>query len=244
MNLRTPNSDRAIHYRIGFSRSARDPAEFASIVVIHVEQFGGATSDQSQSDYPVAFHGEMFAPFMRTRMKQGDELTVHVRGQIRSLVKVAPMARERKIGLVVRAAMLPGDDVFDVESDERQFVLMASAVFTAVPRAVTDEAAERSINRHTLTRSVGGNHGAGLGLQHADEVDRTDPRFIFRPLGGRQRPLGRLLREFLHFSLNLRRGPQSRDATRHVRRETTADGIKQFIEDHGWGKITHDDRLP
>ena len=75
-------------------------------------------------------------------MKQRDELAVDVRGQILSLEKIAPMARETEIGFVVRAVMLPGDDVIDVERDERQVVLVTATVFTAISRALTDETAE------------------------------------------------------------------------------------------------------
>ena len=60
------------------------------------------------------------------------------------------MARETKIGLVVRAAMLLGNDVFDVKRDERQLILMASAVFAAVSRAVADETAKSGVDPQTI----------------------------------------------------------------------------------------------
>ncbi len=120
----------------------RDPAKFASIVVIHVEQFDGAAADRSQADDPISFDSEMLAPFLQARMKQRDELAVDVRGQIWSLEKIAPMARETEIGFVVRAVMLPGDDVIDVERDEGQVVLVTATVFTAITRSLTDETAE------------------------------------------------------------------------------------------------------
>ena len=126
------------------------PAKFAAIIIVHVEQLDGAPSDRSQSDDPILFHREVFVPTLRARMKQRDELTVDVRGQVRSLVKIAPMARETKIGLVVRAAMLFRNNVFDVERDERQLVLMAAAVFTAVLRTVADETAKSGVDRHTI----------------------------------------------------------------------------------------------
>ena len=71
--------------------------KFASIVIIHVEQFDGAAADRSQADDPISFDSEMLVPFLQAGMKQRDELAVDVRGQSRSLEKIAPMARETKI---------------------------------------------------------------------------------------------------------------------------------------------------
>ena len=45
------------------------------------------------------------------------------------------MARQSKIGFVVRAAVLPGNDVFDVKSVERIAILMHPAILAAIRRA-------------------------------------------------------------------------------------------------------------
>lgn len=74
-----------------------DSSEFASIVIVHIEQFGSAPSDWSQTDDPIDFHGKVFVPTLRTGMKQRYEFAVHMSGQIRSLMEVAPMACETKI---------------------------------------------------------------------------------------------------------------------------------------------------
>lgn len=83
----------------------------------------------------------MIVPTLSAWVKQRDELAVDPSGEIRPLMEIAPMTRETKIGFVVGSVMLFGDDVFNMECDERQFVLMESAVFTAVPCAVTHQTA-------------------------------------------------------------------------------------------------------
>lgn len=60
------------------------------------------------------------------------------------------MARETKIGLIVYTAMLPGNDVLDVERDQRQFVLMTSAVLAAVSSTITYETTKSRVDRHAV----------------------------------------------------------------------------------------------
>ena len=83
----------------------------------------------------------MFSPTLSARIKQRDESTIHVSGEIRPFVEIAPMARETEIGLVICPLMLLGHDVFDMKSDEWQFILMESAIFTAVSCAESDQTA-------------------------------------------------------------------------------------------------------
>ena len=49
--------------------------------------------------------------------------------EVRTLVSVASLAREAKIDRVVTAAVLLGDDVFNVEGDERLGGLRETAIF-------------------------------------------------------------------------------------------------------------------
>lgn len=76
----------------------------------------------------------MFSPTLSARIKQRDESTIHVSGEIRPFVEIAPMARETEILLI-------GHDVFDMKSDEWQFILMESAIFTAVSCAESNQTA-------------------------------------------------------------------------------------------------------
>lgn len=43
----------------------RDPAKFASIIVIHFEQFDGAAADRSQADDPISLDSEVLVPFLQ-----------------------------------------------------------------------------------------------------------------------------------------------------------------------------------
>ena len=71
--------------------------EFATVFVIHIQQFDGASTDRFQTDDLILFDGEMLVPFLLARMKQWDELPVYLCGDIRALVKIAPMTREAAI---------------------------------------------------------------------------------------------------------------------------------------------------
>lgn len=81
-------------------------------------------------------------------MKQLHQLALNLRGQIRSLVKIAPMTGETQIGQVVRSIMLPGDNVVDMESHKGNCVLVTSAVFTAIPGSQAYQSASCCIDRH------------------------------------------------------------------------------------------------
>ena len=51
-------------------------------------------------------------------------------GQVRALVQVAVVARERRIRFDRRSPVLPRQDVFDMKAEERVVVLVNVAVFT------------------------------------------------------------------------------------------------------------------
>lgn len=53
-------------------------------------------------------------------------------GEIRSFMEIAPMTGEAKIRLIILTTMLFGDHMLNVEGNQWQFVLVASAVFAAV----------------------------------------------------------------------------------------------------------------
>lgn len=128
----------------------RDAANLAAIIIVHTEQFGRTLPDQSQANDTIAINDNVVLPTLRARMKQRYELTVNVRGQIRPFVKTAPMARQTEIRFFVCAAMLPGDDVFNMERNKQQLALVASAAFTSVRGTLTNKTAKSGFDRHSV----------------------------------------------------------------------------------------------
>ena len=122
--------------------------QFTSIFVIHVHKFHRADTDRCQSSNSVAPDFEVHVPVMGARMKRHHKFTANQSRQVCSFVQIAPVACHTEFGLMVRTTMLPGNDVFDMERQERLIVLMKAAVFTPVPGTLSDKSASGSINSH------------------------------------------------------------------------------------------------
>ena len=90
----------------------------------------------------------MFIPFLRPGMKQRDQHAVDARRQICSFVKIAPVERKAQVGILVSAAVLPCDHMFDVKRNQRQCVLMRSAILATIPGTLTDQSSCGGVNRH------------------------------------------------------------------------------------------------
>lgn len=64
-------------------------------------------------------------------------------GEVGAFVQIAVDAGQAKVARIIRAAVFPGADVFDVQRGQRRVILVKLAVFAAVPGAVTDELPDR-----------------------------------------------------------------------------------------------------
>ena len=82
-------------------------------------------------------------------MKQRHEASIYLRRDVWAFVKIAPVAGERKVRLVVASPVLPGDDVFDVERNEREFILVAPTILAPVASTSSHVSSECSIDRHS-----------------------------------------------------------------------------------------------
>jgi hypothetical protein len=88
-----------------------------------------------------ASHREVIGPSIAARMKQ--QLHAGCKrvdsAEIRPFAQIAVMACQREISGVVRTAMLPRNDVFDVMRDFAM-LLVEQAVFATVSRSLANEA--------------------------------------------------------------------------------------------------------
>jgi len=76
-------------------------------------------------------------------------------------------------------------------------------------------------------------------LQYADKIDGSHTGFVFCKLFGTQRSFSGFFREVIQFLLHIRRGSQAGDTPGNVRRQTSADGIKEFIDYCKTGRLYH-----
>ncbi len=88
-----------------------------------------------------------------------------------------------------------------------------------------------------MSRTV--DSGTSFHLQYADKTDRSHTRLVFCTLFDRQRSFGGFFPEVIQFLLHVRRGSQAGDTTGNVKRQTSADGIKKFIDCSKTGRLYH-----
>jgi hypothetical protein len=67
-------------------------------------------------------------------------------GEIWAFVEIAGVASQREIGFDVFSAVLTGDHVFNVESEERIGVLVDTAIFAAIAGSLANEVAKFRIH--------------------------------------------------------------------------------------------------
>lgn len=82
--------------------------------------------------------------FQSPRMKKRNELPRFriEASDVWTLMQVAVLTAQRQIVGVVSTAMLPGNDMLDVKTEERLMLLAKAAILTAMVRPVTDELAK------------------------------------------------------------------------------------------------------
>ena len=116
----------------------RASSKFATIVIVHAKQFNSASPRCRYADDLIALQRKMIIPVLLARMKEWDKFIVHKSCQIWPFVKIAPMAGKAQIGIVVRATVLPCDNMLHMKCDQRQQILMAVTIFTPTVSALAD----------------------------------------------------------------------------------------------------------
>lgn len=128
----------------------------------------------------------MRLPFLLPGMEQRDDLArVRINSrQIRPLMPIAPVAGQSQVLKVIVAAMLPGNDVFDMKAEERLVRLVEVAILAAISRAIAYKVGCSNVHFRSRSR-LWRQKIAGLCLQNRDHRAGGNVRFIFRQfLGG------------------------------------------------------------
>ena len=139
-----------------------------AIAGVHLEQPDGGSSRGGFSHNVGTLTRKVIGPCIASGMEQRCEnVGVGVNtAQVGALLKIALGAGEREVGGVIGAAVLPGDDVFDVEAEGRD-LLRETAVFATVARPLADKIAGGDVHLCGLVMSE---KRVRLGLQDAKKV--------------------------------------------------------------------------
>jgi hypothetical protein len=120
------------------------PAETASIRSVHLQQSDRRASYRSPpyNHCPVLF--KVVIPLVLARIKQPHQRPAFLinPAQVRTLVQIAVVTREREIFTVVSAAVPAGYDVLDVVSKEGLRLLRHSAILAAMTCPFSDKLSE------------------------------------------------------------------------------------------------------
>src|SRR5487761_1796383 len=119
----------------------------------------------------------MLRPALPPRMKERrDPVRVGIYARkITALPQVAFAAGEGKVLHIVRAAVLAGNDVFDMQRDERRIRLATPAILATVGCSLANRNAEHGLHRLT-TRA----RSAESGLRPATQPGDYSPRYRLR----------------------------------------------------------------
>jgi len=123
-----------------------------SVARIHVQQTDGRSTNICPSNkHTICLKGEMAAPCIVAGMEQWNNLSSHRidRRKVRSLERVAAVACQRQIGIIIYPTMLPGDDVFDMKAGS-DMNLQYATILTPLPCAASHKSQGCGI--HQLAR--------------------------------------------------------------------------------------------
>ena len=159
-----------------------------AVAGVHFEQPDGGSSRGGLSHNAGAILSEVVAPVIPSGMEQRRQNTgVGINAtEVGAFLEIALGTGEREVGGVIGAAVLPGDDVFDVETESGS-VLGETTVFAAVSRPLPDQVAGGAVH---LRRLRVGEKGVRLGLEDAEQRVGTDDGFEFNLFVGSQLAFG------------------------------------------------------
>lgn len=135
-----------------------------AVAGVHFQQPDRGASGGRFARNPIAIALEVVFPPFVARAEEWSELAgVRIKaGEVRASRVIALRTGQRGVGVIVRAAILPGDDVFQGKTGRRG-MSWQPAVFAAVPSSLADKFAGGAV--HSGRPGVG-EKGVGLGREH------------------------------------------------------------------------------
>lgn len=207
------------------------PKHFApaqTIPGVHFEQPDRSAPHRRFADDTGSVEGKMIRPLFTARVEQRRHLArVGINAaKVRAFLVIALRAGEREIRRVIRAAMLPGDDVFDVKT-EGGSGLRETAVFAALSGPLAHELADGAV--HSGRLGVG-EKGVRLRLEHTEEGVGPDDGFEISLFRRGQLAFGALGGKFvvavLRLGVGLDTGERAGEFKRKVLRERSEETLQ------------------
>jgi hypothetical protein len=170
-----------------------------TIGAVYIGHIDGCPAHRCETDDVPGLDPEVLAPHIDMGIEETYQLTgcgVHTR-EIRPLVTITEMTGEREVRLVVTPVMLLRHNVFDVKDDDI-VPLMDATILAAVSRTVAYACPGRGIR---LRRVWLNDEGAGLLLEHYNNVHRLNGGVVLRHFLGRYGALVALFSKLLNARL-------------------------------------------
>ena len=119
MSIRCDERSPADSFLLQQAKLQQKPSQSEAIAGVHLEQRRGRAANGCLADEVRFVACEMIFPSVASRMKEPRDLPgLGINSsEVRALVEIALRAGEREIVGIVGAAVLPGDDVFDVKTE-------------------------------------------------------------------------------------------------------------------------------
>lgn len=196
--------------------------------MVHFQKKNSSPTSWRQTHNISAIKRKVLHPSVSTRVKelnQAQPIGIQ-RSDVRTLVKIATVASQRKVLQRISAAMLKGDDMLHMHGPLKH-VSTQPTVFAAVSRPVTHHDFRRCVHHS------GGRLQFQLGLQpqHAKNIRHRDALLILSTFVGCEKTFIRLGREFIKALHHFRSPLLCRDSLKRLRRKTTRHRIQHSVYD-------------
>ena len=123
--------------------------EDAAIRGIHIQHLHCDPAGARSADEDCAVPGKVTPPILSAGIEKRHDLAVQQTSEVGSFDQVALAAGKAEILGIVAAAMLPWNDVLDVEGKEIHVVLVEAAVFAAPTGAPPNQEPRRGVDHHS-----------------------------------------------------------------------------------------------
>lgn len=239
MNARSPNPiPRAGSFQHPKLDEHFPPTE--PVAGVHLEQpDGGAPCGGFTRDVgPLA--GKVIRPPIAPRMEQRRQNAgVGIDpAEVGALLEIALRTGEREVGDVIGAAVLPGDDVFQVETESGR-ALREAAIFAAVLRPLAYLVRGDVVH---LCHLGMGEERLGFGLEEAEQGVGADDGLQFNLFGEGQLALGAFVGQLFVAGLRFGVGLDTHERAGQFDRELLRERSKQPLQGGGLD-VYHADRL-
>lgn len=243
MKARSPNPIPMANPRAGSFQQPKLGEHFPPtepVAGVHLEQPDGGASCGGLARDMGSLTSKVIGPPIAPRMEQRcQNAGVGIDpAEVDALLEIALRTGEREVGGVIGAAVLLGDDVFQVETESGS-MLREAAIFAAVLRPLAHQISGDVV--HLCHLGVG-EERLGFGLEDAEQGVGADDGLQFSLFGGGQLALGAFAGQLFVAGLRFGVGLDAHERARQFGGELLRKRSKQPLQGGGLD-VYHADRL-